>query len=108
LHLFLAKSSKIEELKLSPDEAKELGDAVLRVTELYEIPIPSEKVMAWIMLGKTAADVYGPRIAAHEIRKAMKPKVVEGNFRRTEKEEPQQRQAAPAAPPSNPALFEDA
>ena len=74
LHLGLSKSLKAEELELDEKEAKSLSDSILRLTELYDIPLPSEKVMAWIMLGKTAGTIYGPRLLAMKLRQTVTKK----------------------------------
>lgn len=68
-HEILAKISKMDELELSEDEAKQLGAGIVRVTEQYDVPLPSEKAMAWFNLAKVCASVYGPRIAAINLRK---------------------------------------
>lgn len=75
LHYIAAKSLKIHQLEIDEQEGRQLSAAVTRVTELYDVPIPSEKVMAWVMLAKTLGDVYGPRIAAVALNK--KPKIVD-------------------------------
>jgi len=76
----MSKTMKVEELQIDESEGKALSDSILRVSELYEIPLPSEKIMAWVMLAKTCGDVYGPRVAAVALRRSRKPKVVEGKF----------------------------
>lgn len=103
----LAKSSKIDELQIDEEEAEKLAKAALRVSELYEIPLPSEKVLAWIGLANAMGRVYGPRIAAYTIRQKMKPKVVEGKFKEAKPTAaPPQRMNGGPVP--NSSIFEDA
>lgn len=77
MHLMGAAFLKTPQLALDETEAKNLGDAVSRVTELYDIPLMDEKSRAWLNLGMVAAGVYGPRIASVAIdRKKAKGKDV--------------------------------
>lgn len=69
LHLMGAAFLKVPELELDQDEAKRLSDAVNRVQSEYNMPILDPKTLAWINLAMVAGGVYGPRFAAHSIRK---------------------------------------
>jgi hypothetical protein len=59
-------------LMLTKEESKEFGEAITRVTELYDISILPEKQMAWINLIVTAGSIYGPRVVASGLRKKQK------------------------------------
>ena len=63
-HLMASNFLRIPELALTEDESKLLSAAVLRVSELYELPLLNEKAMAWINLTLVAGTIYGPRIVA--------------------------------------------
>jgi hypothetical protein len=66
---------KTPELALDEAEAKQLSDAVTRVSELYEIPLMDEKTMAWVNLAITAGTIYGPRaVAVVAVKMNRKPK----------------------------------
>ena len=71
-HLMLSALTKIEELKIEKEEAKELSDAVVRVNDLYGGLVIPEKALAWINLGIVGVKVYGPRVAAHTIKTGKK------------------------------------
>lgn len=64
VHLMGSAILKIPEFAITDEESVKLGAAVYRVTQLYDMPIPEEKVMAWIALGIVAAEVYGTRTVA--------------------------------------------
>lgn len=51
-------------LALTEAEANNLAGAIVRVTELYDVPGMSEQSRAWINLGIVGSSVYGTRIAA--------------------------------------------
>jgi hypothetical protein len=74
LHKMGASFLHIPEMELSEEESQGLAKAIARVTDLYELPIVSEKAMAWIGLACECGKIYGPRIAAHSIN-AKKAKV---------------------------------
>jgi hypothetical protein len=63
-HIMLAVLAKNPMLELTEGEAKKLGQAVERVTELYEVPLLDERSRAWINLGLVGFEVYGTRIIA--------------------------------------------
>jgi hypothetical protein len=63
-------------LMLAEEEAKALGAAINRVTELYDIAIIPEKQMAWINLIVTAGGIYGPRVVAANARKKKPAQVI--------------------------------
>lgn len=75
---------KVPELELDEKEAERLGKAVAQVQNLYDLPIFTEKQMAWFNLTTTGAAIYGPRFMAAKIRKA--------------KEKSGPREAAPSRP----------
>lgn len=62
LHLGMASFFKSEVLALTEDEAQNLGAAITRVTDLYDIRILPEKYMAWVNLGIVGSGIYGPRL----------------------------------------------
>lgn len=64
----------IPEILLTQDEAKQLAEAVNRVTELYDIPLMDEKTYAWVQLGMVASTIYGPRIATVVLKTPKKGK----------------------------------
>lgn len=49
---------------ITEDEARNLAAAVVRVTELYDVPLMSEQARAWLNLGMVGCGIYGTRIAA--------------------------------------------
>jgi hypothetical protein len=61
-HLFAAQMLKMELLAIDEDEAKRLGAAITRVTQLYDVSILPEKQMAFIQLAMVAGQVYVPRV----------------------------------------------
>lgn len=69
LHLMGSAFLGIEELELDQNESKRLSDAVNEVQAQYKMPILDPKTMAWINLAITGAGIYGPRVAAHSLRK---------------------------------------
>lgn len=103
-HLLLASTMGLRELQIDRDEAKILSDATVRLTELYEIPLPSEKVMAWIGLGTACGKVYGPRMAAIMMRA---PKTI--NAKPVQQVHPQPDVRSNPVPPSgNASMWEPA
>lgn len=58
VHSVAASIIKIPALKIPKSGCKELADAIMEVTELYEIPLLSEKGMAWANLAAVATKVY--------------------------------------------------
>lgn len=67
LHFMGAAFLKIPDMALTEDESRNLATAVVRVTELYDLPLMSEEARAWINLTMVAGNVYGTRIASHAI-----------------------------------------
>lgn len=49
---------KISALKISLEDSRELTAAAIEVSELYDVPLPTEKVAAWMNLGAVAYKVY--------------------------------------------------
>jgi len=76
VHLMGATFLKVPELALSEDESKALGEAVVKVTELYDVPMMDEKTLAWVNLAMVASGIYGPRIVAAKINHSKKPATV--------------------------------
>lgn len=68
IHTFASVIAKTPELRITEEEAKTLGEAAARVSELYDIPLVDEKTRAWLNLGMAATQVYGTRVAAVVIR----------------------------------------
>jgi hypothetical protein len=75
VHMMGAMWMKIPELMLSEDESKMLANAVNKVTELYDIPILSEKSQAWMGLAIAAGTVYGPRLMTAKLNAKQKKPV---------------------------------
>lgn len=69
LHLGMAKFLKSDVLALSEEESQELGAAITRVTDLYDIRILPEKYMAWINLAVVGGGIYGPRLIVANMKK---------------------------------------
>jgi hypothetical protein len=69
VHMMGASFLKIPELMLEETEAKQLSDAVSRVSELYEIPLMDERTMAWVNLAIVAGGIYGPRVVAAKMNR---------------------------------------
>jgi hypothetical protein len=77
LHLGMASMFKSEVFAITEDEATRLGGAITRVTELYDIPLLTDKQQAWLNLAIVGCSVYGPRIVASGVlRKKSGPRVV--------------------------------
>ena len=76
----MAQMMKDEIWKLTEIEADEMGKAIVRVTELYDIQIIPEKQMAWINLIMVGGSIYGPRVVASGKNKKKGPQIVEGQF----------------------------
>lgn len=73
MHMMVAAATKIDEIRLSPDESKQLAAALAEVNSHYNV-VMDPKVIAWVGLTTTAASIYGPRIAAYKIRTTMENK----------------------------------
>lgn len=67
-HLMLSSLTKIEELRLDKEEAKELGDAIARVNSEFGGIVVSPKTAACINLTMVAGAVYGTRLIAFNNR----------------------------------------
>lgn len=82
LHSAAAFFLKIPELELDETESKNLAASINRVTELYDIPLPDEKIQAWVMLAVTCSSIYGPRLGAVLLKpkQHIKGKVVDMPF----------------------------
>lgn len=73
IHMMMAGATKIEELKLSPEESKQLAAAVAEVNAHYNIAV-DPKVMAWVGLTTTCVSIYAPRVASYKIRASFEEK----------------------------------
>lgn len=58
VHTVAASLLKMPVLKIDKESCSELAEAVMQVTELYEIPLLDEKGMAWLNLAGVAVRVY--------------------------------------------------
>lgn len=63
-HLMASIFFKEEILACQEQEAKALAEAITAVTELYDVPLASEKTIAWTNLVMVLGTVEGTRIAA--------------------------------------------
>jgi hypothetical protein len=63
----------IPELEIAESEAQQLGDAVKRVGDHYDVKA-TEKSLAWTNLMTVLAMVYGTRMFAYRARKADEKK----------------------------------
>lgn len=79
-HLFIAKAVKMDLLEITKEESEELGGAITRVTELYEIPLLSPKHMAFVNLAMVMGNVYGSRLIVASLQKKQAAKVVDMPF----------------------------
>lgn len=71
--MMMAGATHINELKLSPEESKQLANAISELNSHYDIAI-DPKMMAWVGLTTTAVSIYAPRIAAYKIRANIETK----------------------------------
>lgn len=76
VHLGMANLFGTEVFAITPEESQALAKAVTNVSQYYDVPIVSEKMLAWVNLATTMGAVYGPRFVAAKIRKNKKPNVV--------------------------------
>lgn len=67
IHDIAATFLHIQELQMSEDEAKKLGDAVVEVGKHYNHTV-NPKVMAWINLALVGGGLYSTRYMAYKIR----------------------------------------
>lgn len=74
IHMMGASFLGIPQLVLDEDEAKRMGEAVARVTELYDVPMMSEEARAWTNLALVSGAIYGPRFISYSLDKKTKPK----------------------------------
>lgn len=58
LHGVVSNIVKVPALKISLENSRELTAAGMQVAELYDVPLPTEKVAAWMNLGAVAYKVY--------------------------------------------------
>jgi hypothetical protein len=68
IHLFGSSMVGAEELALTEDESSKLAEAMTKVSQLYDVPLMSEKTAAWIGLAFAAGSIYGPRVIAVRAR----------------------------------------
>lgn len=76
VHLGIANLFGSEVFAITPEESQALAKAVTNVSQYYDVPIVSEKALAWVNLATTLGAVYGPRFVAAKMRKTKKPNVV--------------------------------
>lgn len=80
-HLFMAKLAKSDVLEITKEESEELGAAITRVSQLYEVPLLSEKHMAWLNLAMVSGNIYGTRLMVLSMnKKQSKNNVVDMPF----------------------------
>jgi hypothetical protein len=84
LHAGVSKALDFDELALDRDEAKMLADGISTVAAQYTVEV-NPKVVAWAGLCGIIGAVYGPRIAAYRVRKALEKK---GGEKETQNNEP--------------------
>lgn len=63
----MAGATKVEEFKISEDEAKKLSTAINNVNSFYDIGL-DPKIMAWVGLVTTCVAIYAPRVALYKMR----------------------------------------
>jgi hypothetical protein len=94
---------KMPSLLLTEEEAKQLANAITRVSELYEVPLMDEKTRAWLNLSIVGFQVYGTRVVAAMAERKKKqpapPPMVITPFRH--------REAAPPPPETINAVAEE-
>jgi hypothetical protein len=81
MHMLAANITGIAEVELDEKEAKTLAEAVNRIEALYEVPVLSEKQLAWLNLCMVLGTVYGTRYVAYKVRrrkeKEKQPKTID-------------------------------
>lgn len=70
----MAKLMDVQELVIDENEGDQMAKAILRVNALYNDFVIPETVLAWGGLLMATGGVYGPRIAAYNMRKAEERK----------------------------------
>ena len=73
LHGVVSNMTKLPSLKISLSESRELTAAAIEVSQLYDVPLPTEKVAAWMNLSAVAYKVY---LAPKEQPKQRGPQAV--------------------------------
>lgn len=64
-------------LAITKEESEQLGAAITRVTELYDVPLLNEKHMAIVNLLMVSGGIYGTRfIAASMMHKKKQAEVI--------------------------------
>lgn len=71
--MMMAGATKIDELKLTAEESKQLAAAVAEVNAHYNVVV-DPKVMAWVGLTTTCVSIYAPRVASYKIRASFEEK----------------------------------
>jgi len=67
----IAAWTKVAEIELDPREAHEMAIAIKNVNRHYEwLPGFAEKTVDWINLAQAVGEIYGPRLAAVQMRRA--------------------------------------
>lgn len=70
IHAGISGASGIEELALDHKESQLLAESVAEVQSFYGNTL-DPKIVAWVGLIGVAGSIYGPRVAAFKLRKAM-------------------------------------
>lgn len=86
--MMVAGATKIDELKLSAEESKQLAEALAEVNSHYNVAV-DPKVMAWVGLTTTAVSIYGPRVASYKIRSSFEEKKRKENEKTLTNSKPQ-------------------
>lgn len=80
IHEIAANFTNCPELSLADEEAAAEGEALVRLGQEYDVPMPDAKTMAWINLAKVLSMVYGTRVTAIRMRlateRARKPQPI--------------------------------
>lgn len=67
---FVAAKTKQELLALEPEESRTIAEAAANVAKHYNVPV-NEKTAAWIGLVTAVGTIYGSKIAAIKLAKAI-------------------------------------
>lgn len=70
MHTMVAGFADIPEIEISKDESALMAEAIAEVASHYNATL-DPKAMAWFGFAGAMGAVYGPRVAAIRLRKAM-------------------------------------
>jgi len=73
LHWALSRIVHVPELEIDAEEGQKITEASLRLAGLYNVPLPTETVLAWSNFGTALIEVYGPRVGVAMLRKKSHP-----------------------------------